>query len=109
MDCDPLIHDVLKNAIIGCRRSPEIVFRLQPIDGYDYVQTRLTRPSRTHGSEGAGNNLHMDSARQEQGNQQLQFAIPYQRIATDDGQVQRLQPIDDFKDSVYQGLAPSVV
>src|SRR6266404_102891 len=75
MDRDPLPNDVLKNAIVGCRRSPHIVLRLQPINGHNYVQMREPRPSRTHRSEGAGNNLHVDSARQQQGNQQLEFAI----------------------------------
>jgi hypothetical protein len=85
MDRDALVPDVIKNAIVGCWGPPDIVFRLQPIDGYDYVQTRQTRPGWTHRSEGAGNELHVDSARQEQRNQQLQFAIPDQRVTPDDG------------------------
>ena len=76
MDRDTLVTDILKDAIVGCRCPPDIVFGLQAIDGYDYVQARQIRPGRTHPSEGTGNDLHMDSARQEQGNEQLKFAIP---------------------------------
>jgi hypothetical protein len=82
---------------------------LQAIDGYDYVQARQIRPGRTHPSEGTGNDLHVDSARQEQGNEQLKFAIADQRVTPDDGQMQWLQSIDNFEYSVYQGLALSVV
>jgi len=85
------------------------VFRLQAINGYDYVQTLQTCPGRAHRSEGAGNNLHVDSASQEQGNQQFQLAIPNQRVASDNRKVQRLQPVNDFKNSVNQGLTSSIV
>jgi hypothetical protein len=43
----------------------------------------------------------MDSARQEQGNEQLKFAIPDQRVTPDDGQMQWFQSIDNFEYSVY--------
>ena len=32
VDCDVLSRDVLQNAIVCCRRSPEIVLWLQPVD-----------------------------------------------------------------------------
>jgi hypothetical protein len=106
---DPLPHDVSQNTVIRCRCPPEIVFRLQPVDGHDYVQSLQAGPGRTHCSESAGYDLHVDSARQQGGNQQLQFAIADQRVASDDRQVQRLQPINDLKNPFHQGLASSIV
>jgi hypothetical protein len=101
MHGDALVPDVFQNAIVGCRCPADIVFRLQSIDGDDYVQSRQTCPGRTHRSEGAGNDLHMDSTSHEEGNQQLKLAVPDQRVTPDDGQVQRLQSIDNFKNAVH--------
>ena len=55
------------------RRPSHWFWALRAITGEDPV-----RP------EGAGDNLDVDSARQKQWNQQLQFAIPDQRVAPDD-------------------------
>src|SRR4029453_2537678 len=64
MNRDPLPLDVLENAIVGCWRSPDIVFRLQAINEYDDVESRQNCPSWTHRPERTGNNLDVDSARQ---------------------------------------------
>ena len=104
-----LPDDISQDALVGGRRSPNVVFRLQSIDGYDYVQTLKTCPACSHGAEGAGYNLHVDSTAEQEGNQQFQLAKADQGVATDNRQVHGLQPVDHLKDSVYQGLASAIV
>lgn len=109
MDRDSLSRDVSENAIVRCRGAPGIVFGLQTVDGHDDVQPLKLRPRGTQGSERAGDNLDVDSARQQRWNHQLQFTIADQGVATDDRQVQRLDAIDNFKYSIYESLASSIV
>ncbi len=109
MDRDSLSRDVSQNAVVGCWGAPGIVFGLQTVDRHGDVQVLKLRPCGPHRSERAGDNLHVDSARQERRNHQLQFTIADQRVTTDDRQVQRLDAIDNFKYSIYESLAPSIV
>src|SRR5260370_2847853 len=96
--------------MVGSWRGPHgVVVRVQPVDGPDDVKAVKVRPSRIHFSEGARYKLDVCSARQKGRNHQLQLAKAEQRVATNDGQVQRLEPIDDFKHSVHERLASSVV
>jgi outer membrane receptor protein involved in Fe transport len=109
MDRDSLSRNVSENAVVGCRCAPGIVFGLQSIDRHGDVQVLQLRPGGTQGSERAGDNLHVDSARQQRWDHQLQFTIADQGVATDDRQVQRLDAIDNFKYSIYKSLASAIV
>ena len=85
------------------------MFGLQAVDRHGNVQVLELRPRGTQGSERAGDNLHVDSALQQRRNHQLQFTKADQWVATDNRQMQRLNAIYNFKYSIYQGLAPSIV
>jgi hypothetical protein len=61
------------------------------------------------GTERASDDLHVDAASDQQGNQLLQFAVADQWIATNERQVQWLEPVDNFENSVNQMLAFSIV
>src|SRR4051812_22526132 len=67
------------------------------------------RPGGRYLSEGAGDDLHMNSPLEQQRNHDLEFTISNKRIAADDGQVQRLEPINDFQHSIDKFLILPVI
>ena len=109
MDGDALPGDVFQNAVVGSRGSADVMLRLQAVHGDGNMQVVETRPGGAHGPEGAGYQLNVNSALNQERNQQFEFPKANQRIATDDGQVQRLQAVDDFQNAVHESLAPAIV
>ena len=71
-------------------------------------RSRLAQ-SGLHLAKGAGDDLHVEAAGEQLGDESFQLAITDQRIAADDGQMQRLEAIDDFENSINQDLALAIV
>src|ERR1700683_2631041 len=73
--------DVPEDAFVGSRCTPRVVFRLQAIDGYDYIQLPEFLPGGWDWPEGAGDDLCMYTAAFNVWQQQLEFTITNQRVA----------------------------
>src|SRR5271165_7221512 len=84
------------------------MLRLQAVDGHSYEQPLQAWPRRTQFAEGAGYNLHVYCARQQRRNHQLQFTVAHQRVTANDRKVQRLEAINNFKDSIDQRLPTAI-
>jgi hypothetical protein len=94
---------------VGCGRPPEIVLGLQSVDRYHDIQMWQCRPASRKGTKGAGHNLHVDSTIEQKRDQDLQFAIPNQRIASDDRQMQGPQAVDYLKHTIGEFLSLAIV
>lgn len=90
--------DISQDSFIGSRLSPQIVFRLQPVDGHNDLETLQAGPGERDWSKSAGNDLHVRLSDQ-LGEKNLEFAIPNQRVAADDGKVQRFVLLHQVADS----------
>lgn len=84
VDGDFLSGDVFQNASVGGGGTASVVFGLQAINGNDDVQARHVGPSGVRGTEGAGDDLHVDSTSEQLGNERLELAITNQGIAADE-------------------------
>jgi hypothetical protein len=76
------------------------MLRLKTIDGDDNVDMVRFLPAAGNDAEGAGYNLHMDTALHEPRHQNLEFSIPYKRIATDDREVQGFLAVDYIENTI---------
>src|SRR5262249_12162613 len=60
-------------------------------------------------ADGAGDQLHMNAALRQDRQQRVQFAVPHQRFAADDRQMERPLPVDDLQHAVDQLLSLQVL
>src|SRR5258708_5581599 len=97
VDRDLLARDVLQDSIVRCRRASNIVLWLQSVNRYDDVQMGMRRPTRRHRPECTGDDLDVNSSIKQLRNHQLELAIPDERVASHDRQMQRLEAVDDLK------------
>jgi hypothetical protein len=84
------------------------VFGLKAIDGHHDVELFVPAPFRRDGAEGAGDDLGVDSAALDLGQEQLQFTIANEGIATDQGDVERLELVDEGEDAGDQLFSAEV-
>ena len=54
--------DALEDAFVGGGLAAFVVFRLETVDGDDYVQLFVPLPKRGNGAKGAGDDLGVDAA-----------------------------------------------
>jgi hypothetical protein len=78
---------VFENPFIRRGRTPLVVFRLQAVDRYDYVQTRNVPPRDRNLAHSAGNELYFDLHVGQLGEQDSQLVVANQRFAAHDRQV----------------------
>src|SRR5260370_11381124 len=109
VDGNLLARDVLQDAIVGCRGAPDIVLGLQSVNRYDDVHVGKRRPSRRKRPECTGDQLDVNSSIKQQRNHHLELAIADKRVASHDRQMQRLEPVDDLKNTVDQVLPLAIM
>jgi hypothetical protein len=108
VDGDVLAFDVFEDPLIGGGGAADVVIGLEAINGDDYGEVFEIRPIRGDGAEGAGDELDMDTALEEEGDHGFDFAVADERVAADEGEVEGLESIDDFEDAIDEGLALTV-
>src|SRR4051794_23459982 len=85
------------------------MLRAQSVDGDDDIHVRLLAPLLGKRSKGAGHDLYVDAACEQQRNQLLDLSISNQGIAADQRQVQWFEPVHHLENSVDQVLPFTVV
>lgn len=100
-----LALDVAENFLVRGRLSPDIVLGLKAVDGNRDAHERERCPGKRYGSERTGHDLDMNATVHELRQESVNLTIANQGIATDDGEVERLVPIDQLEDPRYQFLA----
>jgi hypothetical protein len=61
-----------------------------------------------HGAEGAGDELDVDAALEEEGDHGFNFAVTDEGVAADEREVEGFEAVDDFEDTIDEGLALAV-
>ena len=89
MDRDLSAGDILENPVIGSWLAALVVFGLKTIDGDDNIQPFIFAPFRRHNAESAGNDLRMNAARFDLGNQLFEFPVTDERIPTHQRHMER--------------------
>jgi hypothetical protein len=90
--------NILEDALVGGGLAPLVVLRLQAIDGHDYVESAEAAPFRGDDAEGAGDDLNVDVASVDLGEEHLQLAVTNEWVSSDEGDMQRLLSIDNGED-----------
>ncbi len=108
VDGDPVARDIFQDSIVGRRGAPDIVFGLQAVDRDSHGQVRERSPGRRRRTESAGDDLHVDAPVQQQRNHRFELAIPDQRVASHQRQMQRPQAVGHLQHSVDQLLSLAV-
>mgnify|MGYP003694771159 CR=1 FL=1 len=108
MDGDVVAGDVFEDAVVGGRRPPGVVLGLQAVDRHDNLQPPQAAPADRNLAHGARHELRVDAAGGQDRQQRVELAIPDQRFAADDRQVQRAMAIHEPEHAVDEGLALEV-
>ena len=109
--CDGAVHgdlvprDVLEDAIVGRRRAPHVVLRLQAVDRHHQLQTAQRRPFSRDRAHGARHELCVNAAPGKLGQDPAELAIAHQRLAADDRHVQGLVTIDQRHETADELVA----
>src|SRR5579871_5636745 len=104
-----LARNVLEDSIVGRGSPPKIVLGLKSIHGNHDCQVARFRPTRWKRPEGAGDQLHADAPVKQLWDQPLEFPVSHQRIASNNGEMQRPKSIDHSQNSLHQGLTLAIV
>jgi hypothetical protein len=102
---NPLSRDIVENAIVRSGFAARVMFGSQTVDRNRHGQAIHLRPRRGQRPERTRNELHVNTALDQLRNDALHLAIPHQRIAPDERQMQRLRAIDDLQNAVDQIVA----
>src|SRR5687767_15075002 len=78
MHRDVVTGNVLEDAVVRRRRSPLVVLRLQPVDGYDNLQAMHADPLLRNRTDGTGHQLRVDASCRQQWENRAQLAISHQ-------------------------------
>src|SRR5687768_13452604 len=108
MDGDVMAIDVLQDAVVGRRSPARVVFGLQAVDRDANLQPPERRPLDRYRPHRAGYHLHKQAALGQLRQHDVELTVTDQRLAADERDVQRAQPIDHFEDTVDEGLALAV-
>jgi hypothetical protein len=90
VDGDSGVLDIFEDALVGGGLAAFVVFGLKAIDGYDDVELSKSLPVGGDDAEGAGDDLGVDAAGFDLGQEEFELTIADQRVAADQGDVQRL-------------------
>src|SRR5690242_18765868 len=104
----PAAHDVAQDSLVGRRLATDIMMLRQAVDRDCYPYSRNDRPFLGNWNYGTGYHHGMDTHLAQPGQQSAQFAMPYQRLASDQGQVQRTMLPDQTQDAIHQFIAAIV-
>ena len=102
---DVVAGDVLEDAGVGRRLAPFVVLWLEPVDRHDELQPMQALPLDRDRAHGARDDLRIDAALSEHGQQLRQLAIAHERFTADNRQMERLMPIDERDHAVDECLA----
>jgi hypothetical protein len=102
---DLLAPDVFQDSLVSGRGAAGVVLGLESIDGDGDAHPAEGGPLRWEGAEGAGDDLHVDAARGEPRHQDLQFAEAHERVAADQGDVQRPGAVGQLQHPVDERLS----
>ena len=105
MNRNPLALDMLQDPVVGGRRPPRIVLGLQPVDRDDEREPRQAAPLPGNLADRARDDLRVDPAGDHQRKQGVQLLVPDQRLAADDGDVERTMVVDQTHHAVHESLA----
>ena len=96
------IGDVFQDFLVGGRRATNVVLGLQTVDGDDDVQALELLPMGRNDAECAGDDLDVDSTALEFGDDELQLAMADQWVASDKGDMERLEFVYYLEDVAHQ-------
>ena len=97
--------NVFEDAVVGGGFAALIVFGLQAVDGDHDIQFPKLHPRGRNFSECAGDDLGVDTAALDLWQEQIEFAIANERIATDQGDMERTMLVDQGEHSPHQFVA----
>ncbi len=98
VDRNSRLRKVLQYTLVGRRCATDIVFGLESVYGDDDIEALEVGPMSGNGAEGAGDDLGVNAAAVELGQDGFEFAIPDHRVASDEGDVERLMFVDYAED-----------
>ena len=102
---DPVSLNVLQDAIVGGRRPPHVVLRLQAVDGDADLKVLDAGPGFGNRAHRAGDELAVDAHVGQPRQQHVQLAEADQGLAADDRQVDGPVLGDNLEHAVDEGLA----
>jgi hypothetical protein len=105
MDGDPLAGDAFENTIVGRGLAPNIVLGLQTVDGDYDIDVLQRSPGWRDLTECAGDNLYVNTTLNKLRHEYFQLAVSYERITSDDRQLERPHAIDHLQHTVNKSFA----
>ena len=105
---DLVSGDVLEDPIVGRRRPARIVLRLQTVDRHDDRESGQPAPLPRDLAHRTRDELHVDAPPGQNRKKDVQLAIPHERLAADDREVERPMAIDQREDDVDKRLTLEV-
>jgi hypothetical protein len=109
VDVDALAEDVLKNTIIGSGCSSPIVLRPQAVHRDYQMKVRYVSPREGNWADGARHHLYLHIQLRHFREQDIELAIPYQRLTTYNREVQRPEASNQPENPFHQRLTPVIV
>jgi hypothetical protein len=104
VDRNARLREVLQYTLVGCRCATYIVFGLQAVDRDDDIEAFKVCPMSGDGSEGAGDDLDVNVAAVELGQDRFEFPVADERVAADEGDVKRLMLVDYAENVFDEGV-----
>jgi len=98
VDRNGRLRKILQYTLVSRRCAANIVFGLQAVDGNYDVEALEVGPVSGNGAEGAGDDLDVNAAVVELGQDGFEFAIPDEGVAADERDVERSMLVDYSKD-----------
>src|SRR5262249_26290205 len=105
---DLVTNDVFQDSIVGRRRAPRVVVGLKAVNRNDEGQTMEATPLLRDFTDGARDELGVNTALGELRQNHAELPIAHQRLPADDRDVQRPMLIDDGQELVDQLLAREI-
>ena len=93
----PGVFNIFEDALVGGWFASLVMLGLKTVDGHDDVELFELLPGFGDDAEGAGNDLGVHTAALDLGQKQFQFAVTNERVAANEGDVERLMLVNDGK------------
>jgi hypothetical protein len=98
VDRNGRLRKILQYTLVSRRCAANIVFGLQTVYGDYDIEALEVGPMGGNGAEGAGNDLDVNAATVELGQEGFELAISDEGVAADEGDVERLMLVDYAED-----------